>query len=94
MSRRTSTTRDENDDGDDDWDEDWDDDFDGDAEDFDEEPTIPCPDCGREIYEDAQRCPACGRYISAEDAPPARKPWWILVGVAACLYAAFRWIFG
>ena len=50
------------------------------AADGDEETTIPCPYCRRPIYEDSPRCPHCGNYLSAEDAAPARKPWWILVG--------------
>jgi hypothetical protein len=77
-------------------DDDWDDgpesedpDF---SEDDDEEPTVPCPYCRREIHEDAQRCPYCERYISREDAPPARKPWWMILGVVACLYVVYRWI--
>jgi uncharacterized paraquat-inducible protein A len=59
-----------------DLDENWDDEDDPNEED---EATIPCPYCGEEIHEDAQQCPACGQYISAEDAPPASKPWWILI---------------
>jgi hypothetical protein len=59
--------------------------------DDDEEPTIPCPHCRREIHEDSERCPYCERYISKEDAPPARKPWWLIIGVAACLYVVHRW---
>jgi hypothetical protein len=65
-------------------------DDDGPAEE-DEEPTISCPYCGREILEDSERCPHCEHYISQEDAPPARKPWWIILGVAACLYVIYRW---
>jgi hypothetical protein len=61
-------------------------------DDDDEEPTIPCPHCRREILEDSERCPYCETYISKEDAPPARKPWWIIVGVAACLYVVYHWI--
>jgi hypothetical protein len=57
----------------------------------DDEPTIPCPYCHREILEDAERCPHCEQYISKEDAPPARKPWWIVIGVIACLYVVYRW---
>ena len=49
--------------------------------DDDEEPTIPCPYCRREIHEDSQRCPGCGNYLSEEDAPPGRKPWWLVLGV-------------
>lgn len=58
-----------------------------------DEPTVPCPYCSREIHEDAQRCPHCEQYISAEDAPARRKPWWILIGVALCLYVVYRWMF-
>lgn len=57
-------------------------------------PTGPCPYCRREIYEDVERCPYCERYITAADAPPARKPWWIIVGALVCLYVVYRWIAG
>jgi DNA-directed RNA polymerase subunit RPC12/RpoP len=71
------------------------DDFDDDYPDEDEdESTVPCPYCKREIHEDAQRCPYCEHYIFEEDAPPARKPWWIVAGVIVCLYVVFRWITG
>jgi hypothetical protein len=79
---------------------DWDDDdpgmaYDPDDEDWpddgDEEPTAPCPHCGREVLEDAERCPFCERYLSKEDAPPGRKPWWIILGVVACLAVVYMW---
>ena len=78
----------------DDWEEDesaWDDTDEGGDNDDD---TIPCPYCKRPIYEDAQRCPYCEHYLSEEDAPPARKPWWVIVGVVLCLYVIYRWISG
>lgn len=78
----------------DDLDDDWDDDVDPEYGEDDDEPTIPCPYCREEIHEDAQRCPHCDRYISEEDAPMARKPWWIVVGAVACLYMVYRWTFG
>jgi hypothetical protein len=37
--------------------------------------TIPCPCC-----HESPRYPHCGNYISEEDAPPGRKPWWIIAG--------------
>jgi hypothetical protein len=73
------------------WEDEWEDEPYS-ADEDNEEPTVPCPYCRREIHEDAPRCPYCERYISAEDAPPGRKSWWLIVGVAACLYAVYRWI--
>ena len=76
-------------------DDDWDDDetsWDEEAED-DDDYTIPCPWCKRSIHEDAERCPYCEHYISEEDAPPQRKPWWIIVGVLICFYLIYHWMF-
>jgi hypothetical protein len=81
---------------DDDWDddgEDWRDSVDDDDSD-DEESTVPCPYCNRSLLEDVLCCPFCGNYISDEDAPPARKPWWMIVGVLVCLYIVYRWTTG
>ena len=47
--------------------------------------TVPCPYCGREVYESAERCPHCGSYVSDEDAPRRRRPWWLVAGVVLCL---------
>jgi predicted nucleic acid-binding Zn ribbon protein len=68
--------------------EDWTDE-DGDE---DEDATIPCPYCRRAIHEDSVRCPYCEQYISEEDAPPGRKPWWIILGVLLCLIVVGLWI--
>jgi hypothetical protein len=84
------------DDNDDDWD-DWRDPIDDDSDDEDsddETPTVPCPYCNRSIAEDVPRCPYCEQYVSDEDAPPAKKPWWIIAGVVACLYIIYRWTAG
>ena len=82
-------------------DDDWDDaEAQDDAEDFDpgddadDELTIPCPYCHRQIHEDSPRCPFCEQYISREDSPVTRKPWWIVLGAVACLYVMYRWIVG
>ena len=74
---------------DDDWDKDegWGDDGSG-----EEEATEPCPYCRRLIPEDTPRCPYCEMYISQEDAPPVRKPWWIILGALACLAVVYFWI--
>ena len=60
--------------------------------DEDVEPTVPCPYCRREIFEDSPRCPHCGQYISKEDAPPGRRPWWIILGVLLCLLVTWLWM--
>jgi hypothetical protein len=57
-----------------------------------EEPTIPCPYCRREIHEDSVRCPLCGQYLSDEDLPASRKPWWIILGVVLCILVIWFWI--
>ena len=59
---------------------------------YDEGATIECPHCQEEIYDESVRCPHCGQYLSQEDAPRRRAPWWIWVGVAACLYVVYRWL--
>jgi hypothetical protein len=56
--------------------------------------TVPCPQCRRPIYEDSERCPHCGRYLSEEDAAGVRKPWWIVLGVLLVLGVLWIWIAG
>lgn len=55
-----------------------------------DDPTAPCPHCLRPIYDDAERCPACGAYLSREDAP-RRGGWWLWLGAAAGLLAVLTW---
>ncbi|MCE9546151.1 MAG: zinc ribbon domain-containing protein [Planctomycetia bacterium] len=68
----------------------------GDDEDgYDEEgddDTIPCPYCRRPIHDDAPQCPYCHNYLSEEDAPPQRKPWWIVVGFVCCGLIVLMWL--
>jgi hypothetical protein len=52
--------------------------------------TVACPYCGKPVYEGAELCPHCKSFISFEDAPPPRRPWWIWAGVAGGL-AAVLW---
>lgn len=77
---------------------DWEDDFESEDEDeFDpaegeEDSTVACPYCRRQIHEESERCPYCEHYISEEDAPPGRRPWWIIIGFIACAVVIYMWI--
>jgi hypothetical protein len=75
------------------WEEDDAESDDSPIDDDEEGVTAPCPNCRREIHEDAERCPYCEQYISREDAPPSRKSWWIIIGVALGLFGTAWWIF-
>jgi uncharacterized paraquat-inducible protein A len=78
----------------------WDDDGSGwedeivEGADDDDEPSIACPHCHKQIHEDSQRCPLCENYISTEDVQALRRPWLMIGGVGVCLYVVYRWIVG
>src|SRR5947209_17436040 len=57
-----------------------------------ENETVACPNCRRPVYEDAERCPSCGNYLSPEDAP-RRYPWWFVVGFLLSMVVLLGWIF-
>ncbi|MFM9057680.1 MAG: hypothetical protein ACKOSQ_00890 [Planctomycetaceae bacterium] len=77
-------------DEDDEWEDDGNDADPGD--DSDEEPTVPCPYCRREILEDVPQCPYCEHYISAEDHIAPKKPVWIIATALVCLGIALWWV--
>jgi len=72
------------------WEPDDDEEWQPDPEDEDE--TVPCPHCRAPVYEGAEQCPACGLYLSEEDAPPGRKRWWIVLGAVLGLFAVYLWV--
>jgi hypothetical protein len=55
--------------------------------------SMPCPHCFGTIYDDSERCPHCGMYLSSVDRP-LRPPWWIVMGVCIALLIVARWIVG
>lgn len=73
-------------------DDEWEDEDDDSGDDSDEEPTVPCPHCKRESFEDVPRCPFCERYISDEDHAGQRTPLWIIATALVCLAAALQWV--
>jgi hypothetical protein len=58
----------------------------------DEDETVPCPHCQAPVYEGAEQCPACGLYLSEEDAPPSRKSWWIVLGAVLGMLVVYLWV--
>jgi hypothetical protein len=62
------------------------DDWPEEGEDWEDEPwsdeeapadLVPCPNCGAEVYEDAERCPVCGEYVVHGSSPAWQgKPGW------------------
>lgn len=77
---------------DDDWDNDEEDDFDDDdyGEDFDEDDPAAwyvCPNCGADVYEEANVCPACDEYITPKlvTRSDLRPMWYIFLGMAGIL---------
>jgi hypothetical protein len=64
--------------------------WDDDALDDDTAEVMPCPECGAEIYEDAEQCPVCGCYVTFGTSPwSGRSPIWIVLGIAGIVAVIF-----
>lgn len=61
-------------------------------DDADSSDTLSCPRCGRDVYEDAQRCPYCGHYVTM-DTVWYRKARWFIVAAVLALLAVLAWVF-
>ena len=55
-------------------DEDYGSDFDDEAH-SDESEVVDCPECGRPIYEFAERCPHCESYVTTSEVSRGRRSW-------------------
>ena len=64
------------------------------TDDDDEQITIPCPRCGREVWEFAERCSKCGVWITSaqSDAAPTSRRQMYLIGVIALAMIVAGWI--
>ena len=62
------------------------------ADNYDEVEEIPCPYCGKPVYEQAELCPHCESYISDEDAQRRRVGKWFWLGVIFVLGAVVTWV--
>jgi hypothetical protein len=48
----------------------------------DESPTRECPRCGADVYEDAEQCPLCSTWLTADTSPwSGRAWWWVALGL-------------
>lgn len=60
--------------------------FGGDRDDSD---TVPCPTCGRDIYEGAERCPHCDQYVVGGGESERTWGWknllWALIGAGVLI---------
>ncbi|NNJ25238.1 zinc ribbon domain-containing protein [Alienimonas chondri] len=76
----------------------WDDDsgefepYEDDAYGDDDAEELPCPSCGEPVYEETQRCPYCGDYITPGRSTALRNvPQWAVtlgvIGVVATIFA-------
>lgn len=51
-------------------------------DDDDSTELLACPECGADVYEEAQRCPSCGNYIVHDSNVWSGRPaWWIVLGL-------------
>jgi len=64
-------------------------DFDRESDD-DASVAVPCPNCGQDVYEDADRCPYCGEYITASTS--ARRPTWLIIAAILALLGVLFWL--
>ena len=52
--------------------------------------TAACPECGIEIYADADVCHACGHFIIHESSAwQGRSTWWVVLGVLGIIAVIF-----
>jgi hypothetical protein len=51
---------------------------------------VRCPACRGLIWAEVDVCPRCGHFILEDDT--RTRPWWLIVGVLACLLVTLYWI--
>lgn len=52
--------------------------------------TVPCPACGREIPDFADRCPSCGNWVM-QGGGPAPRAGWVLPVVVIVVAGVLLW---
>lgn len=60
--------------------------------------TLPCPNCGADVYEGADRCPHCRQWITSWAPPPGPADtvtirwWWIVLAILLAVGAVVVWL--
>jgi ribosomal protein L37E len=63
--------------------------------DEDDETTISCPECGADVFDDAEQCPACGWYIVQNTRVwSGKSAWWIALGILGIVAVILALAFG
>jgi hypothetical protein len=58
-----------------------------------DDPNFLCPYCRVPIFEESEKCPHCGTWLTDEENDAGqRKPLWIIVGAVACLVVVYFWL--
>lgn len=57
----------------------------GNDDDPDATDTMACPHCDAAVYAGAERCPACGEYITDEAIATRSMPLWVTLTVVLCI---------
>ena len=47
--------------------------------------VLPCPSCGQEVFEDAERCPYCGDWIVPGSGRGQLHWVWMIAGILALI---------
>jgi DNA-directed RNA polymerase subunit RPC12/RpoP len=59
----------------------------------DEDPVIPCPNCGEEVFDDAEQCPSCGHWLVPDRSPMKGRPsWFLILGFGGAILAILLWL--
>ncbi len=66
--------------------------FDVDDEDDPENDQLPCPSCGKMVYDDTDQCPHCGDWIVPLAGSDRRSRMILIVVVAVTLLGVLGWI--
>lgn len=77
------------------WDDEYEEEWDAPYDDEDDDDyTVECPECGTDVYEDAEQCPACGNYIVHSTSVWSGRPsWWIVLGLLGIIAVIFSLAF-